>query len=79
MDTTARTAHRGSDIIIELLSRVTLDATAQTATRDSEIIDQTAVKGDTWIRQLRQPLGTQKSPTKLRPRVTLGFDSPHSP
>ena len=75
MDSTAQTAPRDSDIIIELLSRVTLDATAQTATRDSEIIDQTAVKGDTWI---RQPLGTHKSPTKLRPRVTLGFDSPHS-
>jgi hypothetical protein len=56
-----------------------MDSTAQTAPWDSEIIDQTAVKGDTWIPQLRQPLGTQKSPTKLRPRVTLGFDSPHSP
>ena len=79
MDSTAQTAPRDSDIIIELLSRVTLDATAQTATRDSEIIDQTAVKGDTWIQQPRQPLGTQKSATTLRPQVTLGLDSSHSP
>ena len=35
--------------------------------------------GDAWIRQPKQPLGTQISITKLHPRVTDGCDSQTSP
>jgi hypothetical protein len=60
MDSTTQTAPRDSEIVNELLSQVTMDSTAQTATRDLEIINQTAVTSDAWIRQPKQPLGTQK-------------------
>jgi hypothetical protein len=55
-----------------------MDSTAQTAPWDSEITNETTTTGDTWIRQPTQPLGTQISSTKLRPGVTLGFDSANS-
>ena len=56
-----------------------MDSTAQTDPRDYDIINEIASTGDPWIRQPNQPLGTQISSTKLRPRVTLGFDSPTAP
>jgi hypothetical protein len=56
-----------------------MDSTAPTDPRDYEIINETASTGDAWIRQPKEPLGTQISSTKLRPRVTLGFDSPNKP
>jgi hypothetical protein len=56
-----------------------IDSTAQTAPRDSEIINETIPTGDAWIRQPKQPLGTQKSSTKLLPRVTHGFDTANRP
>jgi len=55
-----------------------MDSTAQTAPRDSEIINETVVTGAAWIGQPKQPLGTQKSSSKLLPWVTLGFDSAKS-
>jgi hypothetical protein len=41
-----------------------MDSTEQKAAMDSEIINETASKGDTWIRQHKQTLSTQKSSTK---------------
>jgi hypothetical protein len=61
MASTAQTAPRDSEIINELMSRVTLGFDTQTAPRDSDIINETAATGDAWIRQRKQPLGTQKS------------------
>jgi hypothetical protein len=68
-----------------------MDSTALTAPTDSEIINETASKGDTWIRYRNQPLWTQKSSmktesqrtkkssTKLLPRVNHGFDNANNP
>jgi len=56
-----------------------MDSTAQTAPRDYDIINETAATGDAWIRQPKQALVTHISSTKLRPRVTLGFDSLRGP
>jgi len=53
-----------------------MNSTAQTDPSDSDIINETASTGDAWIRQPKQALVTHISSTKLRPRVTLGFDSP---
>jgi hypothetical protein len=52
-----------------------MDSTAQSAPVASEIINETASTGGAWIRQRKQSLGTQKSSTKLVPRVPHGFDS----
>jgi hypothetical protein len=58
---------------------------------DSKIINETAYTGEAWIRQRKEPiwalksstktqsLATQKSSTKLLPRVMHGFDSANSP
>jgi hypothetical protein len=68
-----------------------MDSTTQRAPFDSEIINETATKGDAWIRQRKQPLWTQKTTmktkslptqklsTKLLPRGTHGFNSRNSP
>jgi hypothetical protein len=40
MDSTAQRAPRHSEIINELLSRVTMDSTAETAPTDSQIINE---------------------------------------
>jgi len=56
-----------------------MHSTAQTAPAASEIIKETASTGDTCIRQREQPLGPQKSSTKLIPLVTHAFDSANSP
>jgi len=68
-----------------------MDSTAQKAPVASEILNETASTGEAWIRQRKQPLWTQKtsmkteslptqkSLTKLLPRVTHGFDSRNSP
>jgi hypothetical protein len=42
-----------------------MDLTAQTAPAASEIFNETASTGDAWIRQRKQPMGPQKSSTKL--------------
>jgi len=46
---------------------------------DSKIITETASTGDAWIRQRTQPLPTQKSSTRMLPRVTHALDSANSP
>jgi len=56
-----------------------MDSTAQTAHRDSEIINETESTCDSWIQQHNQPLGTQKSSTKLLRRVMHGFESASAP
>jgi len=68
-----------------------MDSIVQITLEDSEIINKTTYKGDAWIRQCKQPLQTQKSslkteslptqksPTKLLPLVTHGFDRANSP
>ncbi|KAL9399458.1 hypothetical protein Peur_008419 [Populus x canadensis] len=75
---TAQTAPNDSRIINELLSRVTHGFDSPNTPRDSEIITQTAAMGNPWIRQCKQPLGTQKSSTKVVSRVTHGFNSANS-
>jgi len=42
-----------------------MHSTAQTAPAASEIFNETASTGDAWIRQRKQPMGPQKSSTKL--------------
>jgi len=39
-------------------------------------LQRTGVTGDSWIRQPKQPIGTQKLSTKRLAQVTHGFDSP---
>ena len=56
-----------------------MNSTAQTDPSDSDIINETAATGDAWIRQHKQPLGTQISSTKLHPRVTHGFTAQTAP
>jgi len=56
-----------------------MDSTVQTAPAALEIFNETASTGDAWIRQRKQPLGLQKSSTKLLPRVMHAFDSTNSP
>jgi len=56
-----------------------MHSTPQTAPAASEIFNETAYTGDAWIRQRTQPMGLQKSSTKMLPRVTHAFDSAHSP
>jgi len=51
-----------------------MDSTAQTAHAASEIFNETASTGDEWIPQRKQPLGLQKSSTKLLIGVTHAFD-----
>jgi hypothetical protein len=53
-----------------------MDSTTPT---DSDIINECAATSAALLRQPNQPLGTQKSSTKLFPRVTHGFDSRNSP
>jgi hypothetical protein len=56
-----------------------MDSTAQTALATSEIFNETASTGDEWIPQRKQPLGLQKSSTKLLLGVTHAFDRANSP
>jgi hypothetical protein len=56
-----------------------MDSTAQTDPRDYDIINETASTGDACIQRPNQALVTHISSMKLRPLVTLGFDSPNSP
>jgi hypothetical protein len=42
-------------------------------------MNETASTGDAWIQRPKQALVTHISSTKLRPRVTLGIDSPKRP
>jgi hypothetical protein len=42
-----------------------MHSTAQTAPAASEIFNETASTGDAWIRLRKQPMGPQKSTTKL--------------
>jgi hypothetical protein len=56
-----------------------MDSTAQTAPATSEIFNETASTRDEWIPQRKQPLGLQKSSTKLLLGVTHAFDRANSP
>jgi len=56
-----------------------MHSTAQTAPAASEIFNETASTVDACIRERKQPMGPQKSSTKLVPRVTHAFDSSNSP
>jgi hypothetical protein len=56
-----------------------MHSTAQTAPATLEIFNETASTGDALIRPRKQPMGPQKSSTKLFPRVTHAFDSATSP
>jgi hypothetical protein len=68
MDSTAKRAHVGFEINKK-----------NSVAAESEIINETASTGDAWIRHNKQPMGPQKSSTKVLPRVTHGFDSANSP
>jgi len=60
MVSTAQTAPRDSEIINELLSRVTHGFDMPNSPNGLKNNQRTGVKGDAWIRQPKQPLGTQK-------------------
>jgi hypothetical protein len=79
MDSAAQTAPRDSEIINELVSRVTHGFDSTKSPYGLINLQRTGVTGDAWIRQPKQPIGIQKSSTKLLARVTHGFDSPNSP
>jgi hypothetical protein len=68
MDSTAQRAHVGFEIINK-----------NSVAAESQIINETASTGDAWIRHSKQPMGPQKSSTKVLPRVRHGFDSTNSP
>jgi hypothetical protein len=80
MDSTAQRALVGYEIFKE-----------NSVAAESEIINETASTGDTWIRQHKEPmwafklsikiqsLQNQKSSTKLLPRVMHGLDISTSP
>jgi hypothetical protein len=55
-----------------------MDSTAETVPATSEIFNETASTGDEWIPQRKQPLGLQKSSTKLLLGVTHAFDRANS-
>jgi hypothetical protein len=59
MDSRAQKVPRDSEIINELMSRVTHGFDSANTTRDSEIINETVIKGDAWIRRPKLPLWTQ--------------------
>jgi len=63
MDSTAQTALTDSEIINEQLSLVTHGFDSPKSPYGLRNHPRTAVTGDTWIRQPKQPLGTQKSST----------------
>jgi hypothetical protein len=65
MDSTAQTATRDSEIIKELLPRVTHGFDSVNTPMATEIINESASMGDAWIQQLSQPLGTHKSSTNF--------------
>jgi len=63
MDLTAQTPPRDSEIINELVSRVTHGFDSPNSLLGLRNNQRTAVTGDAWIRQPKQPLGTEKSAT----------------
>jgi hypothetical protein len=63
MDSTAQTATRDSEIIKELLPRMTHGFDSVTTPMAIEIINESASTGYAWIQQLSQPLGIHKSST----------------
>jgi hypothetical protein len=79
MGWTAQSAPCDSEIINELLSRVTHSFDGQNSPEGLSYHQRTALTDAAGIRQPKQPLGNQISSKKLLPRVTLGFDSPNSP
>jgi len=64
MDSTAQTAPTDSDIIHELVSRVTHGLDSPNSPEGLGNHQQSAVTGDARIGQHKQPLGTRKSATK---------------
>jgi len=64
MDSTAETAPRDSQIINELISRVTQGLDSPNSPYGLRNHQRTDVTGDAWIGYPKQPLGTQKSSTQ---------------
>jgi hypothetical protein len=56
-----------------------MDSTAQTAPAALEFFNENASTSDEWIQQRKQPLGLQKSSTKLLQRVTHAINSANIP
>ena len=73
------TAHRDSEITNETSLRVTHGYDSANNPRDSDIINESSATGAALLRQPKQPLVTQKSSTKLVPRVTHGLANRNSP
>jgi len=63
MDSTAQTPPSDSEIIKELVSRVTHGFDSPNSPYGLRNHQRTAVTVDAWIRQPKQPLGTPKSST----------------
>jgi len=60
MDSTCQTAPMDSEIINELLSRVTHGFDMPNSPNGLRNNQRTGVKAEAWIRQPKQPLGTKK-------------------
>jgi hypothetical protein len=60
MDLTIQTDPRDSEIINELLSRVSHGFDSSNSPKGLRYHQRTDVTGDAWIRQPKQPLGIQK-------------------
>jgi len=79
MDSTAQTAPGYSEIINELLSRVTRGFYSPNSPSGLRNHQRTAVTGAAWIRQPKQPLGTQKSPTNCCPGCRVDWTAQTAP
>jgi hypothetical protein len=60
MDVTGQTDPRDSEIINELLSQVSHGFDSPNSPKGLRYHQRTAVTGDAWIRQPKQPLGNRK-------------------
>jgi hypothetical protein len=60
MDLIAQTSPKDTEIINELMSCVTQGLDSPNSPKGLENHERTPPTGDTWIRQPKQPLGTQK-------------------
>jgi hypothetical protein len=78
-DSIAHTTPRDTEMTTELLSRVTRGFDRPDSPKGLRNHQGTAVTGDAWIRQPRQPPTESQISDELLSRVTRGFESPHSP
>jgi hypothetical protein len=79
MDWTAQTPPRDSEIINELVSRVTHGFDSPNSPYGLRNQQRTAVTGDARIRQPKPTAKESETINEMLSRVTHGFDGPNSP